>query len=193
MAQKNRDEKQTHGELAGIVHRNIQALLQVRQKFEQQRTWHERLIDTVTAFVGSAKFLVTITGMVAVWIAVNVGLVPGLKPFDPYPFVMLAMIASVMGILIATMVLITQNRQAAMAEKRADLDLQINLLAEHEVTRLIQLVDAMATHLGMPRPPPRDLSELKQDVAPEKVLREIEKAAEALPPTGEPPTTTGTH
>jgi uncharacterized membrane protein len=100
---------------------------------------------------------------------------------------MLAMVASVMGILIATMVLITQNRNAMLAEKRADLDLQINLLSEHEVTRLIELVDAMATHLGMPRPPPKDLSELKQDVAPEKVLREIEKAAEAAqPPSGEP-------
>ncbi len=187
MARSKRDQRETQSELASVVHRNIRALLEVRAQFDRKRTWHERLVDAVTSFVGSAKFLVTMIALVALWIAVNVGVIPGVKPFDPYPFVMLAMVASVMGILIATMVLITQNRNAMLAEKRADLDLQINLLSEHEVTRLIELVDAMATHLGMPRPPPKDLSELKQDVAPEKVLREIEKAAEAAqPPSGEP-------
>ena len=75
---------------------------------------------------------------------------PGLRPFDPFPFVMLAMAASVEAIFLSTFVLISQNRMAELADKRADLDLQINLLSEHEITRLVKLLDAVAKRLGIP-------------------------------------------
>ncbi len=65
---------------------------------------------------------------------------------------------------------------AAAADKRADLDLQINLLAEHEVTRLIALVSAMADHMGVQTGLEVELEELKEDVAPEAVLDRIEIA-----------------
>ncbi|MFT3772780.1 MAG: DUF1003 domain-containing protein [Minicystis sp.] len=107
------------------------------------------------------------------------GVVPGVRPFDPFPFVMLAMIASVEAIFLSTFVLISQNRMAALADRRADLDVQINLLAEHEITRLIALCDAMAQHLGVhPEPGSQRIEELKRDVRPEAVLDEIEQAAE---------------
>jgi uncharacterized membrane protein len=110
------------------------------------------------------------------WIILNLGLIPGIKPFDPFPFVMLAMWASVEAIFLSTFVLISQNRMMSLAEKRADLDLQVSLLAEHEVTRLIHMVDALSRHVGMPEPTDTEIKELKQDVAPEKVLEEISRA-----------------
>jgi uncharacterized membrane protein len=72
--------------------------------------------------------------------------------------------------------LISQNRMAEAADKRADLDLHINLLAEHEVTKLVALVSALAHRNGVTAGVEGEIEELKQDVAPERVLDEIEEA-----------------
>ena len=108
------------------------------------------------------------------WILANLGLVPGLPIFDP-SFVILAMAASVEAIFLSTFILITQNRMSAAAEKRAELDLQISLLAEHEVTKLAALVSAIADRLGIRTEVDAEVEELKEDVAPEAVLDEIEE------------------
>jgi uncharacterized membrane protein len=108
------------------------------------------------------------------WILVNTGVVPRLRPFDPFPFVMLAMWASVEAIFLSTFVLISQNRMAALADKRADLDLQISLLSEHELTRVLTLVDAMAERMGIQPCDAAEVAKLKEDVNPEAVLHEIE-------------------
>ena len=86
------------------------------------------------------------------------------------------MVASVEAIFLSTFVLISQNRMAAAADKRADLDLQISLLAEHEVTKLVTLVSAIADRLGRGDAVDHEFDEIKQDVAPEAVLDEIEAA-----------------
>ena len=136
-------------ELAGVVRRNIQALLEVRKRLERRKSRQEAIADAITRFTGSMTFVYLHAAIFGGWILVNTGVVPGVRPFDPFPFVMLAMIASVEAIFLSTFVLISQNRMAALADKRADLDLQINLLSEHEITRLIELVDAIADHLGV--------------------------------------------
>lgn len=84
------------------------------------------------------------------------------------------MIASVEAIFLSTFVLITQNRMARTADQRDDLDLQINLLAEHEVTRLIAMVAAIADRLGIGDAKPEDLDDLKRNVAPERVMDVME-------------------
>ena len=110
---------------------------------------------------------------------INLGWIPGVPRFDP-TFVILAMEASVEAIFLSTFVLISQNRMRAEADKRADLDLQISLLAEHEITRLVQLVSTMAARMGIREDESSDLPELKQDVAPEAVLDRIEEVEEKL-------------
>ena len=107
------------------------------------------------------------------WILINLGWIPGIPRFDP-SFVVLAMVASVEAIFLSTFVLISQNRMAALADRRADLDLQISLLAEHEVTRLITLVAAMAERMDLEVARDPELAELSQDVAPEKVMEQME-------------------
>ncbi len=91
------------------------------------------------------------------------------------------MIASVEAIFLSTFVLISQNRMAAAADKRADLDLQVGLLAEHEVTKLVTLVSGIADRMGVRTAADPELGEIAQDVAPQAVLDEIE----ATGPSGE--------
>jgi uncharacterized membrane protein len=162
------------GDLAGVLTRNIHALAEVHRSFESRRNLQARLADVVTTFAGSMKSVILHAMAFGGWIIVNTGVVPGVKPFDPFPFVMLAMFASVEAIFLSTFVLISQNRMSELADKRAELALQINLLAEHEVTRLVQLVDGIAQRLGVDRNE-RGLDELKKDVRPEVVVDEIEK------------------
>lgn len=165
--------------MAHVVSRNIQALLTRRQAEEAQRTPQERIADTVTRFTGSMVFVWLHVIVYSFWILINLGRLPWLRipRFDP-TFVVLAMEASVEAIFLSTFVLISQNRMAARAEQRADLDLQVSLLAEHEVTRLITLVTAMAQKMDVEQAADPELAELAQDVAPERVLDQMDADAQ---------------
>lgn len=158
--------------MAGVVERNIRALLERRQAEERDRTRQQRIADAITRFTGSMTFVYIHLALFGAWIVCNVPGVP-LPKFDP-SFVVLAMFASVEAIFLSTFVLISQNRMAARADQRADLDLQVSLLAEHEVTRLITLVKSIATHHGIDAANEGELPELERDVAPEKVLEVME-------------------
>ena len=128
-----------------------------------------------TRFTGSMRFVYIHLVVFGAWILINSGVIGGVPRFDP-SFVVLAMVASVEAIFLSTFVLISQNRMAALADKRADLDLQVSLLAEHEITRVIALVTAMAERMGIENAAhdPRAWRNLSQDVAPEKVMEKME-------------------
>jgi uncharacterized membrane protein len=162
-------------EIDGVIRRNIATLMDVRRRRDKEKTRQERVADAITSFTGSLPFVYLHAAIVGGWILINTGLIPGIRPFDPFPFVMLAMIASVEAIFLSTFVLISQNRMAVMADRRADLDLQVNLLAEHEITRLIHLVDDIAREIGVRSGRDSKLDELKKDVRPEVVLEEIDR------------------
>lgn len=188
-----------HTGMARVVARNIQALIARRHQEEQRKTRQDRIADQITRFTGSMTFVYLHLTIFGAWIFINLGALPLVEPFDP-SFVVLAMVASVEAIFLSTFVLISQNRMAALADKRADLDLQVSLLAEHEITHLIQLVTAMARRMGLEESRNPELHELARDVAPEQVLDEIEmheqQYADSLSSTGagdrtgsdEPPT-----
>jgi len=156
--------------LAGALQRNIQALERRRREEAAAAPREERVAAAVTDFTGSMAFVYIHLALYGFWIVANLGWV-GMKPWDP-SFVVLAMVASVEAIFLSTFVLITQNRMAAAADKRAELDLQISLLAEHEVTKIVSMVSAIAAHLGVEER--EDVEELKRDVAPEAVLDAID-------------------
>jgi uncharacterized membrane protein len=163
--------------LANVVERNIQALLAHREEEEGSRTLGERIADGVTRFTGSLLFVSIHLIILALWLLLKLGWLPGLARFNP-SFMILASVASVEALFLATFVLITQKRMAALAAKRAELDLQISLLAEHEITRLITLATAMAEHMGLDGAQDPELAELSQDVAPEQVIEKIEERAD---------------
>ena len=115
-------------------------------------------IEKVTAFLGRPLFLNLTIGLVAVWVLLNMPAQrPNLMPFDPYPFPLLAWLVSTGGLLLTIVVLITQNRQARLAERRAQLDLQVNLLAEQKIAKVIALIEELR----------RDLPSVKNRYDPE--------------------------
>ena len=163
------------GGLNPALTRNIHALRERHRRDEEKASVQEKLAGKVTAFTGSMTFVYVHLVILAAWVGANAGLIPGAPRFDP-TFVILATAASVEAIFLSTFVLISQNRAAKAADRRADLDLQINLLTEHEVTRLISLTSAIADKLGVDQSKDPALRELERDVAPEAVLDSLEAA-----------------
>jgi uncharacterized membrane protein len=168
--------------LSPVLERNIRALQLRRERDEKGATAEERIAEAITRFTGSMRFVYLHLAFFGFWIVANLGWLPGVPSWDP-SFVVLAMMASVEAIFLSTFVLISQNRMAAAADKRADLDLQVSLLAEHEITRLVTLVSGIAARMGVRTEADADLDEITQDVAPEAVLDEIEAAE---PRAGQP-------
>lgn len=158
-----------------VLARNIRALRDAERAEEAQATLSDRIAESMTAFTGSMTFALIHLAIVAVWIVINAGLIPGVAPFDP-TFVILATAASVEAIFLSTFVLISQNRAAVLAQRQASLDLQINLLTEHELTRLIGLCRAMAERMGVQEARDGSLAGLERHVAPEKVMARISAA-----------------
>jgi uncharacterized membrane protein len=158
-----------------IVARNIAALREVRRRDMRQRTRQQRLADAITRFAGSMRSVYLHATLFGGWLVLNSGALGSSLVFDPYPFVMLAMFASVEAIFLSTFVLVSQNRQAELEARRDELELQVNLLAERELTKLIALVDDVAQHLGVATRQ-HETEPLKQDVTPNQVLEEIERS-----------------
>jgi uncharacterized membrane protein len=169
-------------DVASVVDRNIAALVARRRQYERARTWTERMADAIGGFAGSLASVYVHLAYFGTWVIINLGWTP-LKPFDP-SFVVLAMVASVEAIFLSTFVLMMQNRLANLAEQRAELDLQISLLSEHEITRLLQIVAAIGEKLSVAVADP-EFEQLKQDVAPEQVLERMD-AAQSEPPPSNP-------
>ncbi|MBA3832731.1 MAG: DUF1003 domain-containing protein [Chthoniobacterales bacterium] len=167
--------------MAEVVQRNIQALLKRRRSENERKPRAVLVADAITRFAGSMKFIYIHLVLFSVWIVTNLSVVP-LPHFDP-TYVVLAMFASVEAIFLSTFVLISQNRMSQQADKRADLDLQVSLLAEHEVTRLITLVKAIAEKLDVEASRDPELPQLQQDVQPEKVLDVMETHQRNYPDT----------
>ncbi|MGI4798827.1 MAG: DUF1003 domain-containing protein [Janthinobacterium lividum] len=159
--------------LSSSLKRNIEALTERRRQEAASATRQERVAEAITAFTGSMRFVYLHLTIYGAWILINIGAIPGVPKFDP-SFVILATEASVEAIFLSTFVLISQNHTAAAADKRSDLDLHINLLAEHELTKLTEVVTAIAARLDVPISNPGEIEEVKRDVAPEAVLDEID-------------------
>jgi uncharacterized membrane protein len=149
--------------LKPVLERNIEAVCRRRQREARAASLEERTADAITRFTGSMPFVYLHLVVFGFWIIANVHWLPAIPAWDE-SFVILAMVASVEAIFLSTFVLITQNRLAAAADQRADLDLQISLLAEHEITKLTTLVSAIAERLDVTTPVERDLADIQQDV-----------------------------
>lgn len=149
--------------------RNIEALAARRRDDACRAGLQSRMADAITRFAGSMRFVYLHLGCYGFWIFANLGWIPGVPRWDP-SFVVLAMEASVEAIFLSTFVLISQNRMMAAADRRDDLDLQVNLLTEHEVTKLATLVRAIAEKLDVPDTAYSELREIERDIEPEAVL-----------------------
>ena len=158
--------------LSHVLERNIRTIFQQRLHARRARTLQDRASDAITAFSGSPVFVYLHAAWFVAWVVVNDGHV-GVAPFDPFPYGLLTLVVSLEAIFLATFVLISQNRQADEAERRTDLALQIGLLTEHEVTRVLQMLDVIQDRLGIEDDAASDLADLEVETRPEDVLAEI--------------------
>ncbi len=109
-------------------------------KYNKNRSPAERAADSIANFCGSIEFFVLNFVWFAVWIIINTEMIPGLPAFDPFPFGLLTMIVSLEAIFLSIFVLISQNRQSKIADLRAEIDMQVNMTAEEEITKVMQMV-----------------------------------------------------
>jgi uncharacterized membrane protein len=160
--------------LADVIVRNIANLSRLRQQTAQRRTLQEHLSDTITSVSGRMLFVYLHILWFGGWIVVNAGW-RRFPAFDPFPYGLLTMIVSLEAIFLSTFVLISQNRLSDETERRADLDLHIGLLTEHEVTRVLQMLDAIQDKLGVINHTQSELAQLEIETKPEDVLAEIQR------------------
>ena len=151
---------------------NIASIRRWKDQRRATESAGDKVAGSVSAFAGSMRFVYIHLVLFGGWIAVDVGLIPGLPRWDP-SLVILAMAASVEAIFLSTFVLINQNRMAAEDEDRAELDLQVSLLNERETTRLIAMTQAIADHLGIKTGVENDLAELRSDTRPYVILEAV--------------------
>lgn len=140
-------DSQTPEKPTRSVQQNIKCIADLEREFEDRRTLVDRIADAIGAFSGSFAFVAIHIIVLVLWFLINLGVLAFVHKFDPYPFILLAMVVSVEGVLLSTFVLMKQNRMQRKADARAQLDLQINLLAEKEVTKTLQLLRSIAEKL----------------------------------------------
>jgi uncharacterized membrane protein len=164
-----------------IVRKNTAAIAEMQRKITEARSFGGRISDAITDFTGSMAFVYVHVVWFALWILLNVGLIhiPNVSEFDKFPFSLLTMIVSLEAIFLATFVLISQNRLATASEKRAELDLQVNLLAEQKATKVLEMLDQITEQLDQVgsrfnfKPDP-EVKALKVSPEPQEVLQVIE-------------------
>ena len=128
---------------------NLQAIRRWEQEALHSRSKAEQLSDWITATAANGPVLLAHVGWFTSWILANVGVIPGVAVFDPFPFTFLTMMVSLEAIFLALFVIASQNRLSHQSDKRAHLDLQIDLLAEREMTAVLRLLRDIAAHLGL--------------------------------------------
>jgi uncharacterized membrane protein len=173
-ANRPEEPEGTNPLLSHIIERNIRTITRLRLQTARERHVQDRLADAITSLSGSMLFVYLHIFWFGAWLLVNTGYM-GIKPFDPFPYGLLTMIVSLEAIFLATFVLISQNRFSDAADRRAELDLQIGLLAEHEITRVLQMLDAIQDKLGIENDVDSELADLEMETKPEDVLAEIDR------------------
>lgn len=146
----------------------------LRAKADAKRTLSDKFADSLTSKFGSVIFL-SLNGLwFLVWIVINTGLVPGVEPFDPFPFGLLTMIVSLEAIFLAIIVLISQNRAARVAELREEIDLQINSIAETEISKTIMLLGLLLEKNGIELDDP-DIADMVRPIRSQDIERALEE------------------
>jgi uncharacterized membrane protein len=157
-----------------VLKRRQHVMKSFKARADAKRTPAEKFADMLTAKFGSVVFLGVNATWFLVWLSWNTGILPGLEPFDPFPFGFLTMVVSLEAIFLAIIVLISQNREAKVAELREEFDLQINTIAEEEVGKLVQLVVLLLEKQGVKVEDDPQLKRLLETSNAE-IERELEK------------------
>lgn len=164
--------------------RSIKAVSELEHDALARRTKGEAFSDLVVSQVGRPLVIALHVVWFGAWMAWNSGRFAGVRSFDPFPYMGLSTIVSLEAIFLSLFILVSQNRATRRADERAHLDLQINLLAERETTKMLWLLQALCQHHGLPQGEDREVKEMLRETEPAVIARELEKH---LPSEGVPP------
>jgi uncharacterized membrane protein len=153
---------------------NIEAIAKLEHDALDRRTSVERLSDAITRLVGNMGFLLAHLILIFGWSLVNLHVIPGLKPFDPFPFGVLALVVSSESVFLTIFVLISQGRMARQSERRSHLDLQVGMLSEQELTTILQMLQKLCQHMGV------NVDSSKQEVQSFAKTTDVHKLASEL-------------
>ena len=156
-----------------LTKRNVELIRQLEDAAKQERTKSDLVAEVIANFCGSMTFVWVHVIWFGGWIILN--LMPGIKHIDPFPFTFLTLVVSLEAIFLSTFILISQNHDGRISERRNHLDLQINLLSEQENTRMLLLLKAIAEKLDCPIVNEPELAVLSEETRPEKVAAQIEQ------------------
>ena len=131
------------------IQRSRHIIKALKADADAERTRSERLADWITSRLGSMTFLMINFVWFALWIIINTGVIPGVKPFDPFPFSFLTMVVSLEAIFLAIIVLISQNRAGQVADLREEVDLQVDIITEVEITKVLVILKRLAEKNGI--------------------------------------------
>ena len=160
--------------VADLTRENVQAMRKLEQLAVAKRTTADRIAEFVARFCGSITFVWIHAAVFASWLGWNV--LPGLPHFDPYPFTFLTLVVSLEAIFLSTFILISQNYDMRVSERRAQLDLQINLLSEQENTKMLQILERIAKKVGAHVGDDPQVRALEEATRPESLVEQIEEA-----------------
>jgi uncharacterized membrane protein len=155
--------------------KHIDSIVKQEEEALERRSISERFADGVGVFAGSLPFVILHLVLLIAWVLVNNGTISGARPFDPYPFPFLGVIVAVEAVILSSFILMRQNRMMRRGERRDHLNLQVDLLAEKEITTLLQMVRAICGHMGLQNiAADKDISELSQDTSIESLSQSLE-------------------
>src|SRR5476649_2352710 len=164
--------------LSPTAKKNVETIAKVEQQLVGRQTRMDRIGDAIARFFGTLRFIMAHAMFFTGWFVVNLGLFPDVQPFDPYPFPFLGLIVGIEFIFLTTCVLMNQSLQARREAQWAHLNLQLAMLAEHEVTKNMQMLHLICKHLGLEEP--TEDNELKELTQATPVTTLVEEIAEKL-------------
>ena len=159
---------------ADLTRENVQAMHRLDELALAKRSTADRVAEFVAQFCGSITFVWIHAALFGGWIVWNV--IPGLPHFDPYPFTFLTLCVSLEAIFLSSFILISQNYEMRISDRRSRLDLQINLLAEQENTKVLQMLSRISKKLGLGDEDDPEIRALEEATRPETLARQIEDA-----------------
>ena len=165
-----------------MVH-NVGEIVKLEQRDRLAMTRSDHLANRITAFSGSMLYVYLHVIWFSLWIALNLGWL-GVKPFDPFPFGLLTMIVSLEAIFLSTFVLISQNRQALQSDRRQKINMQVDVIAEQEITKLMQMVYEIHQHLGIRHPDDPELRAMRKPTHISELAEKIDAAEQQIDPEG---------
>jgi uncharacterized membrane protein len=162
-----------------FAERNVEAIARMEHALDSQRTFGERVADRFAAAVGSWPFIIVQSLILAIWVALNVSVL--VFRWDPYPFILLNLVLSFQAAYASPIIMMSQNRQSKIADRRNQLDLQINLLAEQESTETLRLLRKLCEHVGVEMKGQNRERGLETATRPEEVVNLLERAVKHPP------------